>query len=344
MKKYLSNKLPSILLLTFAILLSVSGISQIELELQDTQVTEGSDGAAEKDWPTNFWIGFTLEDPEGVFWYAYDPPYTGEPESCPGTFLFNSNETHDGLYKERQTECTFTLYRNNIQIFEDTWEGTLSYQQTYMNFVIHDVPKEVFTNGTYKWHCFIKQHRLIVGWKTLVDDDSNPMYIDLFDDFVDINYQLDNSKSYEKFALQELTLSPGFEYNPNTGKSFLGYIKICGSKSQSIVKNFEIGTENLKSSNVNDSNTEISNIDIEENIDEVTIYPNPSIDGKFYIKSKIKVYDLNIYSSTGRLVFSEAGLKNPNISIDLTEETPGLYFIKIINGSNTINKKLIITN
>jgi N-acetylneuraminic acid mutarotase len=84
--------------------------------------------------------------------------------------------------------------------------------------------------------------------------------------------------------------------------------------------------------------------DIDENSD-INLFPNPS-NGEFTINIKDKAVhnvDLEIYSSIGVSVYSSKNESvNGTISINLTQQPQGLYFIKIIADSKTIFKSVII--
>ncbi len=79
---------------------------------------------------------------------------------------------------------------------------------------------------------------------------------------------------------------------------------------------------------------------------DVEISPNPSsgtflvVVGDDYCLNSYDVYVEDI--KTGRLVYSETGLKEKNHTISLDNVASGVYIVKIDNGLNTTTKKLIL--
>lgn len=78
----------------------------------------------------------------------------------------------------------------------------------------------------------------------------------------------------------------------------------------------------------------------------VNIYPNPS-DGLFYISTKeIKgALDLNITDAKGQLIFKQEIIPDSEQythRIDLSSLAKGVYFVKIMNSDNVMNRKIVI--
>ncbi len=84
-----------------------------------------------------------------------------------------------------------------------------------------------------------------------------------------------------------------------------------------------------------------------ENIEKLTIYPNPTKD-IINIKFKnliVQDIKINIINSIGELVFSENLLNHIggyNKKIDLKENSKGIYLLEIETGGGVIKKKLIL--
>ena len=68
------------------------------------------------------------------------------------------------------------------------------------------------------------------------------------------------------------------------------------------------------------------------------VYPNPG-SGKFLISSNRDISSIEIYNSMGKKVFQS---KNPHKEIDISNQTKGIYFIKIYNGQTVLAKKIVI--
>ncbi|MCD4793548.1 MAG: T9SS type A sorting domain-containing protein [Bacteroidales bacterium] len=101
-------------------------------------------------------------------------------------------------------------------------------------------------------------------------------------------------------------------------------------------------TDNKENKNiVNNKTGSTTNFVFNENI---TIYPNPS-DGIYTVnlntqnsnlKTKITITDL-----TGEIVYSENYIDNNEITINISTEKSGIYFLKFISDNKIIIKKII---
>ncbi len=109
--------------------------------------------------------------------------------------------------------------------------------------------------------------------------------------------------------------------------------------------------------NVSNANTQCSNdddiivtVDACQGIEmgkenaSIAVFPNPSR-GLFTIKSDKNIESLEVYSSDGRLVYSEKiGDIKTQISLKLTDQAPGLYYLLLNTAKDRIRKRLIINN
>jgi ribulose bisphosphate carboxylase small subunit len=76
---------------------------------------------------------------------------------------------------------------------------------------------------------------------------------------------------------------------------------------------------------------------------EFVLWPNPS-KGFFYVKSDLSVWrggELKIYNSQGKVVLARH-INQSTTSFNLSEKAKGVYFIKLKNGINEVNSKIII--
>ncbi len=69
-----------------------------------------------------------------------------------------------------------------------------------------------------------------------------------------------------------------------------------------------------------------------------TIYPNPST-GKVQLTTEEKLYKIFIHDMAGRVLKE---IESPELTIDLSELNPGVYFIELIGNSQSEKMKLII--
>ncbi len=109
--------------------------------------------------------------------------------------------------------------------------------------------------------------------------------------------------------------------------------------------------------NVSNANTQCSNdddiivtvdacqgIEVGKENASIAIFPNPSR-GLFTIKSDKNIESLEVYSSDGRLVYSEKiGDIKTQINLKLTDQAPGLYYLLLSTAKDRIRKCLIINN
>lgn len=78
-----------------------------------------------------------------------------------------------------------------------------------------------------------------------------------------------------------------------------------------------------------------------ETLSNLTIYPNPSSNGVFTIDSESNVVKVDVYSSLGQKVFSQANTAGI-YSIKL-DATPGVYLLNIKTGEGTVvSRRLVI--
>jgi serine protease len=78
------------------------------------------------------------------------------------------------------------------------------------------------------------------------------------------------------------------------------------------------------------------------NKDEVTLSPNPA-KNQLFIKSNEQIKSIEIFSSTGLMVFAEFAVADKNRhTLNTTNLTSGLYIIRIKTAQGEVNKKIII--
>jgi hypothetical protein len=83
--------------------------------------------------------------------------------------------------------------------------------------------------------------------------------------------------------------------------------------------------------------------DINNSPDKISIYPNPS-NGSFVITT-LKVVpkgSLEIFNSFGERIFNRKVLDESKINIMLSNASAGVYLVKLSDGENTYNQKIII--
>jgi hypothetical protein len=79
---------------------------------------------------------------------------------------------------------------------------------------------------------------------------------------------------------------------------------------------------------------------VETNIDQVVVYPNPSM-GKISINGIANFEQIQIIDIAGRLVYQEI-LDNSNIQNFEFDLQDGLYYLTLSNMNETVTKKIVI--
>ncbi len=77
---------------------------------------------------------------------------------------------------------------------------------------------------------------------------------------------------------------------------------------------------------------------------QMNIWPNPA-NGKFNIQlpeSKNGKFTIEIFDLAGKPLNINAIYQDKIISIDLSDKPKGIYLLKISNGTETVNRKLIL--
>ena len=88
-------------------------------------------------------------------------------------------------------------------------------------------------------------------------------------------------------------------------------------------------------------------VDIDENNDRLpfSMGPNPANDVLFFnfFDNAPETYDLSIFKLSGAEVLNQTINASVN-QVNIAELTAGSYIVRVTNGENTYNKKLIIRN
>lgn len=167
------------------------------------------------------------------------------------------------------------------------------------------------------------------------------------------NYKILSGGKASFEATTSITLNAGF--SAEAGSEFSANI-VCLPKqcvftySASTLKSATIQSNNLKSSSQNyddnviaeyDSKTVLSNLEsIENELKEISVYPNPSQSGLFYFSTlePDKIQEMSIFNSFGTKLKSYNQFKSV---INLQDEPDGLYILQIRTSKGMKTKKII---
>jgi hypothetical protein len=130
-------------------------------------------------------------------------------------------------------------------------------------------------------------------------------------------------------AGNRVTLKPGFQVL--SGGRFTAGIYSCGlvdACATGNTKKSEVVKESMNYTNKN------------EVVDIVQVYPNPNKSGLFNLRfssSRMKNSILSVYNIKGELILNDIIISEEQI-IDLSKQTEGVYFLRIIGETNFIEK------
>jgi hypothetical protein len=75
--------------------------------------------------------------------------------------------------------------------------------------------------------------------------------------------------------------------------------------------------------------------------EKVAVYPNPSLNGTFYIQSNTAIYNLQIVDVQGKETMFTHSSNNNITTIDISNSSNGIYFVSFNAGSRLIKKRIM---
>ena len=102
------------------------------------------------------------------------------------------------------------------------------------------------------------------------------------------------------------------------------------------------GTENVFVAKYHCSSGNIGVAEIDENNNQLNIYPNPTSDQLFIDANATDKLNVDLYDVNGRHVFSASVKDKSNISVATLDN--GIYTLTIKTADRVINKKLVIVH
>ena len=86
--------------------------------------------------------------------------------------------------------------------------------------------------------------------------------------------------------------------------------------------------------------TEKSNTDIAQNIEGLSIYPNPVNHGKVFISTKLNLTkEINIYDVLGKNIISQTLFGE---ELNISNLSPGVYILRIKENEFSATRKLVV--
>ena len=250
----------------------------------------------------------TFTDNNGYFEiYAYD--------TDPGTTSYPDNPLLDKTFSDIKVYAF-----GSVLDIERGWSSPPI--QTHENFVLPSLQTKFDNLLTASIQVPIGSTQNFQGYSTLTT----------------LTFKVDGDNAFsgghsELVARNEITLSPGFD-------------AIRGSEVRVYNTPLAIDCNDISSLNELPKPTDITTPDEKKSSGFFTVYPNPTM-GIFTVDvSPINnaSYKIEVYNIYGQLVKSidPQGRSNSNIQIDLTNESSGVYLIKIIAGQVIETKKIVV--
>lgn len=143
-----------------------------------------------------------------------------------------------------------------------------------------------------------------------------------------------DSSAVSYFATNSIKLTEGFHVSSHN--SAFGAFLVSEFCSNSSLKSTKHAIEK--------ENKEKDFSKSKNNLEKVTIFPNPSSDGRFNVlleNINIEKVKINIFNSSGILALSKIINGRKKINIDISGFTRGVYYVEIRSKQNIFNKKLI---
>jgi len=143
-------------------------------------------------------------------------------------------------------------------------------------------------------------------------------------------------------ATNSITLSPGFKVEQ--GAVFNAYIGGCSSTGSLKSANISQDDNNVDSSEDNTFSIKLDSSTINQKTQNVKVYPNPN-KGSFtteILRAENNPYTLEIYNSNGVLVYKAQHLNTNKLHINQISMTDGVYYLRIICGTDISTEKIIV--
>ena len=163
---------------------------------------------------------------------------------------------------------------------------------------------------------------------------------DLVANFELLTYEVTASVNNENFGT--VTGSGNYKHGDNvklTAVSKAGYAFVNWTENGEVVSeeaeySFTITTDRDLVANF------VSTESISEMSSSMNIYPNP-VNDKLYIETEVEVEKLVVYDIYGRHQVAETPSRQGDLTIDLSNLTSGVYFVKIVTDNGNVVKRIV---
>lgn len=159
------------------------------------------------------------------------------------------------------------------------------------------------------------------------------------------NITIQSGQQLELVASDKIVLGPGF--TAKIGSDFVAKIdpNICDGEDKTGCTSNDAGIYKDSSASIKKSSAESKIVKTKMDC-KIRITPNPNT-GKFTLKldpASIDLYELYLIDKYGRVLYSLKSINNPNIEIDISKYSSGVYFLMILDtkNNNTFTHKVFI--
>lgn len=190
-----------------------------------------------------------------------------------------------------------------------------------------------------------------VAYELYTDPSSNPNYSDTLNVLISTNCGTTYTSIYKKFGVNLTTTTPTFttsSFVPSASQWRMETISLStyGTATAAFVK-FQHTTDYENEMYIDDINIAPSNgINTNAALAGVSIYPNPSTDGKFFVDIKqndSKVLKLNVFDVLGNKVYSiDQTIPSGFYEMNLGNLNNGTYLVEVIKDSKPLYTKIVI--
>jgi len=190
-----------------------------------------------------------------------------------------------------------------------------------------------------------------VAYRLYTDPGTSPNYSDTLNVMISTNCGTTWTSLYKKFSSALTTITPVFSttaFTPTTAQWRLETISLTS------YSNTPMAFIKFKHSTDYENNMYIDDINIVDNVgiasyasnSGISVYPNPSADGKFVVDIKQgaeKVQRLSVYDMLGNKVFSiDQNIPSGMYDMNLDNLTNGTYMVEVLKDSKPVYTRIVI--